>query len=79
MVTRINEDFEDAIVTYTVNFQDDLSDIANRDYFGRISPNNTGTPPADVTYTNLQGAGYYGVQDADAANSGNVDLIELRA
>ena len=30
------EDFEDSVVLYTTSEPDDLSDIANSDYFGRI-------------------------------------------
>lgn len=70
------EDFEDATVNYTTNVSDDLTDIANKDYFGRIATD-TAMPPADVVYNNLQGAGYYGVQDSDHANSGDIDLIQL--
>ena len=70
------EDFEDSTITYTTNDADDLSDISNRDYFGRIA-SDTATPPGDVSFSNAQGTGYFGVQDSDAANSGDIDVIEL--
>ena len=70
------EDFEDATISYTTSVPDDLSDIATRDYFGRISPGTT-TPPVDISYSNLQGTGYYGAQDTDSANSGNIDQIAI--
>ena len=69
------EDFEDATVAYATNVADDLSDIANEDYFGRIDSGVT--IPIDIVYTNAQGAGYYGAQDTDSANSGNVDIVTL--
>lgn len=72
----IFEDFEDATITYTVSVSDDLTDISNKDYFGRISPG-TAVPPATVEYTNEQGTGYYGAQDTDGANSGDIQIIEL--
>ena len=76
------EDFEDSTVSYTTNIPDDLTDISNRDYFGRIDPDNTSTPPSDIEYFGATGVvgsgnGYYGVQDADAANSGDVDVFEI--
>ena len=74
--TIILEDFEDSTVGYTTSIADDLSDIANRDYFGRIA-SDTASPPADVTYTGLGGTGYYGIQDTDGANSGNIDQLTL--
>lgn len=74
--TILLEDFEDAVFTYTTSVADDLTDIANRDYFGRIAPD-TSTPPVDVSYSNPQGSGYYGVQDTDSANSGDIDDITL--
>lgn len=70
------EDFEDSTVGYTTSVADDLSDISNRDYFGRIAPDSS-TPPVDVSYSNTQGSGYYGVQDADGANSGDIDDITI--
>lgn len=74
--TILFEDFEDATVTYTTNVADDLTDIANSDYFGRIA-SDTATPPSNVSYLNKLGTGYFGAQDTDAANSGNVDNIVL--
>ena len=69
------EDFEDATLTYTTNVADDLSDIANENYFGRIDSGVT--VPLDIAYTNVQGSGYYGAQDTDSANSGNIDIVTL--
>ena len=74
--TILFEDFEDSVVTYTTNVPDDLSDINNFDYFGRIA-SDTSTPPGAISFANPQGNGYYGVQDSDAANSGDVDTLEL--
>ena len=68
------EDFEDATVTYTTNVADDLSDIANRDYYGRIAPD-TSTPPGDVSYTLPLGNGYFGLQDSDGATVGANPVI----
>jgi PEP-CTERM motif-containing protein len=70
------EDFEDSSLTYSSNITDNLSDIANRDYFGRLAPD-TDIPPSNIQYTNAQGSGYYGVQDTDGTSSGNVDIIML--
>jgi hypothetical protein len=73
--TLFFEDFEDAAVGYTSSVPDDLTDIANEDYFGRI---HSGTPlPVRVLYSNAQGAGFYGAQDTDSANSGVIQLITL--
>ena len=69
------EDFEDSSVIYTTSVADDLSDIAARDYFGRID--SSSGLPADVSYSNQQGNGFYGVQDTDGTPSGNVDIITL--
>ncbi len=68
------EDFEDTTVNYTVSTPDDLSDIANRDYYGIILPGDG--LPADVAYSNLQGNGFYGVQDTDGATT-PVDTITM--
>jgi len=73
--TILFEDFEDAELTYTTSIPDDLSDIAAFDYFGRID--DTSGLPTSVAYSNPQGLGFYGVQDIDGANSGNVDVLEL--
>ena len=70
------EDFEDSTVSYSSSVADDLSDISSRDYFGRIA-SDTASPPADVLYNNIQGNGYFGVQDTDGANSGNIDTVTL--
>jgi len=79
------EDFEDSTVGYTVNIADDLTDISNLDYFGRVDPDNTVTPPAggNISYSGENpgavgtGNGFYTVHDADGANSGDVDVFEL--
>ena len=71
------EDFEDPTVAYTVSDPDDLSDAANRDYYGVIRPD-TVALPADIIYNGLQGLGYYGVQDTDGATTPDADnLITL--
>lgn len=67
------EDFEDSVVLYTTSEPDDLSDIANSDYFGRID--DTSGLPTDIEYSNQQGNGFYGVQDTDGTPSGNIDQI----
>ncbi len=64
--TVLLEDFEDSTVTYTVNYADDLSDIANLDWYGRIDPG-TAALPAGFNYTNLQGNGFYSAHDIDGA------------
>lgn len=69
------EDFEDSLITYSANVADDLSDVSIRNYFGRIAAD-TASPPADVSYSNLQGSGYYGVQDSDDTVS-SATTIEL--
>ena len=71
--TVIFEDFEDSTVGYTPSAADDLSDAASRDYYGIV---NTGDLPADVSYQNIQGTGFYGVQDTDGATN-EVDDITL--
>lgn len=57
------EDFEDSTLTYT-GPADVFDGLANNDYYGRLGGGNP-TPPANVVYNNLQGTGYYGVQDTD--------------
>ena len=71
------EDFEDATVTYTVSVADDVDELGTRDYFGRLHDVDTGLPPVDVSYSNRQGQGFYGVQDTDGTSSGNIDDITL--
>jgi len=71
------EDFEDATITYTSSISDDLTDISNLDYYGRIAADTAPTVPAALSYTNLQGSGYYGAQDINAANSDTVNSITL--
>lgn len=75
--TLFFEDFEDAAVGYTSSVPDDLTDIDNKDYFGRIDQYPGGALPADVIYNNVQGSGFYGAQDTDSANSGDIQLITL--
>jgi hypothetical protein len=75
--TLFFEDFEDAAVGYTSSVPDDLTNIAIKNYFGRIDQYPGGALPADVIYNNVQGSGFYGVQDTDAANSGDIQLITL--
>ena len=77
----IFEDFEDSTITYTSNLADALDDIGNLDYYGRLAPD-TALPGAAVSYGNMQGSGYYGVQDTDSAVGGGGatpgnDLVEL--
>lgn len=74
-VTLFFEDFEDASIGYTVSTADDLTNIANERYFGRIDGGVT--LPSDIMYFGLQGAGFYGAQDTDDANSGDIDLITM--
>ena len=69
------EDFEDSTLTYT-GPADALADIAASDYYGRLG-NDNATPPASVVYNNIQGGGYYGVQDTDGALPAPLDVIEL--
>lgn len=57
------EDFEDALLTYA-GPADVLDGLANNDYYGRLGGGNP-TPPASIAYGNLQGTGYYGLQDTD--------------
>jgi len=68
------EDFEDSSVLYSSSVADDITDLANEDYFGRID---FSALPTDIMYGNLQGGGFYGAQDTDSANSGNIDLLTL--
>lgn len=70
------EDFEDAAINYSTSVADNLTDIANSNYFGRIAPD-TSSLPSEVIYSNLQGNGFYGVQDTDATSSGDIDNIDL--
>lgn len=59
------EDFENpAIRSYQTNLADSLADIANNDYFGQI---NAAQLHSDIRYQNLQGQGFYAVQDTDSA------------
>ncbi len=67
--TILFEDFERvgsarAGVIYAPNFPDSVGDIANSDYYGVTS---LAELPAAVSYTNVQGTDFYGVQDIDGA------------
>ncbi|GAB5539521.1 MAG: hypothetical protein Salg2KO_16240 [Salibacteraceae bacterium] len=73
--TILLEDFEDSNLTYTTNFPDDLNDIGASDYFGRIDE--TSGLPTGVSYLNPQGTGFYGVQDFDGTDSGDIETIQL--
>lgn len=68
------EDFEDSDITYLSASTDALSDVSNKDYFGRLS---TGQLPPTVYYQNYQGTGFYGVQDTDSAQPLAVDDVVL--
>jgi hypothetical protein len=70
------EDFEDSNVSYTPSSPDNFLEIDDKDYYGRISPS-TAIPPTDVVYNNLQGTGYYGVQDTDSIATGSADSVTL--
>lgn len=74
--TILLEDFEDSSITYVADPVDDLLDISARNYFGRIAPD-TDTPPPQVEFTNRQGSGYYGAEDADSTFLRPTDLITL--
>lgn len=71
------EDFEDSTITYTTSVTDDLSDISNKDYFGRIAAD-TSSLPSDVSYSNQQGSGFYGVQDVNGVpGQAALETVEL--
>ena len=72
--TLLLEDFEDATLTYVTNVADNLTDIASFDYYGRID--STSGLPAAISYSNPQGAGFYGAHDTDSP-AGGVSLITL--
>lgn len=68
------EDFEDDNLTYTASTPDALLDIGNNDYYGRLTGTNQ---PSNLSYNNLLGNGYYGVQDTDGAEPTALDVIDL--
>ena len=69
------EDFESATLSYTSVPIDNLSDIANRRYHGRVT--STSGLPTAVMFTNQQGDAFYGAEDTDGfPNNGN-DFIVL--
>jgi len=69
------EDFEDANISYTASPPDNLSDIANRRYYGRIT-SSSGLPTA-VMFTNQQGDAFYSAEDTDGSPSNGEDFIVL--
>lgn len=60
--TVIFEDFEDSTLTYTASPVDDISDIGNRDYYGRVTD-----AASPATFSNVQGLAYYAAEDTDGA------------
>jgi|GEM_PF-1776340 hypothetical protein len=58
--TLLSEDFEDGTVEYTTSITEDISE--STDYFGRIED---GVDTPNPSFTNLQGAFYFGAQDID--------------
>jgi hypothetical protein len=60
------EDFEDAVVAYSVSHPDNLISQNNYDYYGRLDANNL---PSNLNYNNFQGSGFYGAQDINASDS----------
>lgn len=70
------EDFEDATVTYTSSIADELSQLSNLNYFGRVAPNSA-MPGGAVELSNLQGQGYYAAQDINDANPTIVHSVTL--
>ena len=65
--TLINEDFEDTTVAYTAMPSDDLTDAANRNYYGIVTP---ATPlPSTNTIDGILGNNYYGAEDTDSATN----------
>ena len=73
-LTLLFEDFEDAIITYTPTPADQLSDLANLDYFGRIA---FADLPALTQYSNQQGLSFYGAQDIDSAAPNGAQTVTL--
>ena len=74
--TILFEDFEDSTVTYTATPPDNLSDLDANDYFGRFAPD-ISPLPLNIFYTNIQGNGFYGVQDIDGVPEAPGSLVEL--
>jgi len=62
--TILFEDFEDSTLTYVPSAVDDVSDIGNSDYYGRVTAADL---PSSVSYTGAQGSGFYSAQDTDGA------------
>ncbi|QHQ36684.1 Hint domain-containing protein [Algicella marina] len=73
MPTLLQEDFEDATLTFSASAPDDLTDAAARNYYGIVTE---GDLPADISYGGVQGTRYYSVHDTDNATN-PVDSITL--
>jgi len=74
------EDFEDAAVTYTTNFPDDILglgfDSDGGDFYGRVSSD--AAFAASLNYQNAQGSSFYAAQDTDGFTSGPpTDVVQL--
>ena len=67
------EDFEDADIFYTASQADNLTNLDNSDYYGRID---VASLPDNLNYTNVQGHGFYGVQDINSGDS-SIEQITL--
>lgn len=71
--TIMLEDFEDSTLTYT-GPGDAFGDLPNDDYYGRFAPDTASPPSPEVALTNIQGSGFYGVEDSDGATGGGGPL-----
>ncbi len=69
------EDFEDTSISYTAVPTDDLSNITNRRYFGRVT--STSGLPTAVMFTNQQGDAFYSAEDTDGSPNNGVNFIVL--
>ena len=67
------EDFEDADIFYTTSQPDNLTNLDNFDYYGRI---NVASLPDNLNYNIVQGHGFYGAQDINYSDS-NIEQIKL--
>lgn len=68
------EDFEDGGVTYTSSVNDNLSELTSLDYYGRLQHSEL---PSALRYTNLQGDGFFGVQDTDGVAGAFASTVSL--
>lgn len=68
------EDFENDLVTYTSSVNDNLSELTSLDYYGRLQHSQS---PAALQYSNLQGDGFFGVQDTDGVAVASVSAVSL--